>query len=40
MYTSVKNAKRGLLNGLGYEMLYAILDYLSLLFIPLIALEN
>jgi len=40
MYTSVKNAKRGLLNWLWYEMLYAILDYLSLLFIPLIALEN
>ena len=40
MNSALKKAKRGLLNGLGYEMLYAILDYLSLLFIPLIALEN
>ena len=40
MFFSLKKAERQLWNGLWYEMLYAILDYLSLLFIPLVALEN
>lgn len=40
MFVTVKKYERGLWNGLGYEMLYAVLDYLSLLFIPLVALEN
>ncbi|MBO4517206.1 hypothetical protein J5751_07475 [bacterium] len=40
MIVSLKASPRALWNGLGYEMLYALLDYLSLLFIPLVALEH
>ena len=40
MVLSLKSSSRSLWNGLGYCMLYALLDYLSLLFIPLVALEH
>ena len=40
MIISLKSSSRSLWNGLGYCMLYALLDYLSLLFIPLVALEH
>jgi len=40
MVLSLKASSRVLWNWLGYEMLYALLDYLSLLFIPLVALEH
>lgn len=40
MIVSLKASSRSLWNGLWYEMLYALLDYLSLLFIPLVALSD
>ena len=40
MIISLKASSRSLWNGLWYEMLYALLDYLSLLFIPLVALSD
>ena len=40
MIVSLKSSSRSLWNGLWYEMLYALLDYLSLLFIPLVALSD
>lgn len=40
MIKSLKAAPRPLWNWLWYEMLYSLLDYLSLLFIPLISLSN
>lgn len=40
MIVSLRASSRSLWNGLWYEMLYALLDYLSLLFIPLVALEH
>lgn len=40
MFVSLKSSSRALWNWLWYEILYALLDYLSLLFIPLVALEH
>ena len=40
MILCLKKWSRNLWNGLWYEMLWALLDYLSMLFIPLIALEH
>lgn len=40
MIISLKSSSRSLWNWLWYEMLYALLDYLSLLFIPLVALSD
>jgi len=40
MLLSLKVSPRALWNGLWYNMLYSLLDYLSLLFIPLVSLEH
>ena len=40
MIVSLKHSPRTLWNGLWYQMLYALLDCLSVLFIPLVALEH
>jgi len=40
MILSLKSSPRSLWNGLWYDLLYALLDYLSLLFIPLVALSD